>query len=185
MFTYCRQTAIYGSVHLLQMMLVNYIHLPPIYKCGRQYSHIAETTITDSVHSLQLDKCWCQHCLLQTCKFRLTFVIKDVQLTEEWSYLMLMSLRLTYIWNSAVLMSSFPREYCNWALHVMYYNMSRFRVTREVKFRSSCCIFYLWKIKAMTDFQCVPQTPCVENMLQPTVTKFRLRNVKLLGKVSS
>jgi hypothetical protein len=62
-------------------------------------------------------------------------------------HLMLLTVCLTYIRNSAVLVSSFPREYCNWALHVVYYNMGRFRVTREVKFRSSCCVPYLWKIK--------------------------------------
>lgn len=106
------------------------------------------------------------------------------------AYLMLMTLCLTYIWNSAVLVSSFPREYCNWALHVVYSNMSRFRVTREVKFRRSCCVSYPWKMKAMADYQCVPQTPCIEKMVQQwdvvtTVMKFRLRNMKLPGQISS
>ena len=119
-----------------------------------------------------------------------TKVIECVHLTEGWAYLILMTLRLTYIRNSAVLVSSFPREYCNWTFHVLCYNMSSFRVTREVKFRSCCCVSYLWKVKAMADYQCVPQSPCIENVLQlwafvTTVTKFRLRNIKLLGHVSS
>jgi len=45
-------------------------------------------------------------------------------------------------------------------------------------------------MKAMADYQRVPQTPCIQNMVKrwafvATVTKFRLRNMKLAVQVSS
>ena len=247
-FTYCRQPAIFPNFHLLQIILVNYIQLPPVNKWSRQCSHTADrqlsrtvfavcswTSVDDSIvyyrHANDLylaimgwtEMCfgvtnrtktgyscvtllWSDRlCLLDTYmtgnqhEYKMKNFFKsvisnalpfsaEVTPSQHCAYLMLMILCLTYIRNSAVLRSSFPREYCNWALHVMYHNMSSFRVTKEVKFRCSCYVSYPWKMKAMADYHCVLQTPCIDGKTKgfvATVTKLRLGNTKLPGQMSS